>query len=209
MAALKRLENYPLAKEFRRDGKNICYTIAEVEALDETYPAFLYAQSQGFFSFPEHKNAVWDIGGGTSIARIYLPTGTMVQDAEILLPGTKELAQQIATEMQAELNLAYSPDLSDIMDAIAKGDYLYGADRLNFSDIHERVCQQWIETARSEIRSKWAKHLPQLGEVLVVGGSANLAAPICEASGDRFKIAPEPQLFNIVAMAHLAGDTNG
>jgi len=209
MAALKRLENYPLTRQFRRNGQDICYTISEVEALDETYPAFLYAQSQGFFSFPEHKNAVWDIGGGTSIARIYLPTGTMVQDAEIILPGTKELAQQVATEMQAELGLTYSPDLADIMDAIALGDCLYGTDKIDFSHIYQSACQSWVESARTEIRSKWAKHLPQLGEVLIVGGSANLAAPICEASGDRFRIAPNPQLFNIVAMAHLAGNTNG
>jgi hypothetical protein len=48
-------------------------------------------------------------------------------------------------------------------------------------------------------------YLPNLGEVVVVGGSANLAVPICQASGDRFWIAPEPQLFNIIAMAHISG----
>jgi hypothetical protein len=202
--AVKRLENYPLAKEFRRNGQHICYTIAAVEPLDETLPAFLYAQSEGSFSFPEHKNAVWDIGGGTSIARIYLPSGTLVQDAEIILPGTKELAQQVATEMQAAFNLSYSPALSDIMDAIARGDCLYGTAQLDFSAIYQNVCAKWVESARAEIRSKWAKHLPNLGEVLIVGGSANLAAPICQASGDRFRIACEPQLFNIVAMAHIA-----
>lgn len=205
MEAVKRLENYPLTKEFRRNGQDICYTIAEVEALDETYPAFLYAQDQDFFCFPGHKNAIWDIGGGTSIARIYLPNGTLVQDAEVILPGTKELAQKVATEMQAAFGMNYSPELADIMDAIARGDCLYGTDRLDFSDIYERVCAEWVESARSEIRSKWAKHLPNLGEVLVVGGSAELATPICEASGDRFKIAPEPQLFNIIAMAHIGG----
>jgi hypothetical protein len=204
MEAVKRLENHPLTKEFYRNGEHTCYTIAEVEALDETYPAFLYAQSQEFFGFPSHKNAVWDIGGGTSIARIYLPNGTLVQDAEVILPGTKELAQKVATEMQAAFGMDYSPSLADIMDAIARGDCLYGTDRLDFSVIYSRVCAEWVESARSEIRSKWAKHLPNLGEVLVVGGSADLAAPICEASGDRFKIAPEPQLFNIVAMAHIA-----
>jgi hypothetical protein len=67
---------------------------ANVEPLDETLPAFLYAQSQGFFSFPDVKNAIWDIGGGTSIARIYLPNGTLIHDAEVILPGTKALAQQ-------------------------------------------------------------------------------------------------------------------
>ncbi|MBC1220719.1 hypothetical protein GNF10_34540 [Nostoc sp. UCD121] len=28
------------------------------------------------------------------------------------------------------------------------------------------------------------------------------ATPICATSGDRFKIAPSPQLFNIIAMAY-------
>jgi hypothetical protein len=94
-----------------------------------TEPAFLYAQQQGMFSFPDNPNAVWDIGGGTSIARTYLPSGTMVQDAEIILPGTKELAQQVAAEMQATFGLNYSPALADIMDAIARGDCLYGTSK--------------------------------------------------------------------------------
>lgn len=200
--SVKRLENYPNYRVFNRNGQEICYTIKSVEPLDETLPAFLYAQSQGFFAFPEHKNAIWDIGGGTSIARIYLPNGTLIQDAEIILPGTKELAQQVATEMQVAFGMDYSPALADIMDAISQA-CLYGTDRLDFSAIYQKSCEQWVESARAEIRSKWAKHLPQLGEVLVVGGSAYLAAPICEASGDRFKIAPEPQLFNIVAMANM------
>jgi len=207
--ALRKLENYPLTKQFRRNGKDICYTIGRVEPLNETEPAFLYAQQQGMFAFPDNPNAVWDIGGGTSIARIYLPSGTMVQDAEIILPGTKELAQQVASEVQATFGLNYSPALADIMDAIARGDCLYGTAKLDFSAIYQDVCEKWVESARAEIRSKWAKYLPNLGEVLIVGGSANLAAPICEASGDRFWIAPEPQLFNIIAMAYISGGFNG
>jgi hypothetical protein len=208
VAALRKLENYPLTKQFRRNGKDICYTIALVSPLNETEPAFLYAQQQGMFAFPDNPNAIWDIGGGTSIARIYLPSGTMVQDAEIILPGTKELAQQVAAEMQAVFGLSYSPALADIMDAIARGDCLYGTAKLDFSSIYQDVCKKWVESARAEIRSKWAKYLPNLGEVVVVGGSANLAAPICEASGDRFWIAPQPQSFNIIAMAHISGGFN-
>jgi hypothetical protein len=209
VAAVKRLENYPLTKEFKRNGQHICYTVANVEPLDETLPAFLYAQSQGFFSFPDVKNAVWDIGGGTAITRIYLPNGTLIHDAEVILPGTKALAQQVAVEVKEAFNLDFSPNLADIMDAIQRGDFIYGTDRLDFSHIYQSACEKWVESARAEIHSKWVNHLPQLGEVLVVGGSASLAAPICEASGDRFKIAPEPQLFNIIAMAHLAGNVNG
>jgi len=209
VAAVKRLENYPLTKEFKRNGQHICYTVATVEPLDETLPAFLYAQSQGFFSFPDVKNAIWDIGGGTSISRIYLPNGTLIHDAEVILPGTKALAQQVAVEIKEAFYLDFSPSLSDIMDAIQKGDFIYGTDRLDFTAIYQSACEKWVESARAEIRSKWVNHLPQLGEVLVVGGSANLAEPICKASGDRFKIAPEPQLFNIIAMGHMSGGGNG
>lgn len=203
VAAVKRLENYPNYRAFKRNGKEICYTIKSVVALDETLPAFLYAQSQGFFAFPEHKNGVWDIGGGTSIARIYLPNGTLVEDGEVILPGTKALAQQVAVELQHAQGMDYTPKLEHIMDAISRGDYLYSTNQIDFSGIYQKACEFWVESARTEIRSKWAEHLPELGEVLVVGGSAHLAAPICEASGDRFKIAPEPQLFNIIAMANL------
>lgn len=209
VSALRKLENYPLTKQFRRNGKDICYTIGRVEPLNETEPAFLYARQQGMFAFPDNPNAVWDIGGGTSIARIYLPSGTLVQEAEIILPGTKELAQQVASEIQAVFGLSYSPALPDVMDAIARGDCLYGTAKLDFSAIYQTVCEAWVESARAEIRSKWSKYLPNLGEVLVVGGSASLAAPICQASGDRFWIAPEPQLFNIISMAHISGGFNG
>jgi len=91
------------------------------------------------------------------------------------------------------------------MDAIQRSDFLYSTDHIDFSAIYQKACEQWVESARSEIRSKWAEHLPELGEVLITGGSAHLAAPICEASGERFKIAPNPQLFNIVAMANMEG----
>jgi hypothetical protein len=105
------------------------------------------------------------------------PNGTLIHDAEVILPGTKALAQQVAVEMKEAFNLDFSPNLADIMDAIQRGDCIYGTDRLDFSHIYQSACEKWVESARAEIRSKWTQHLPQLGEVLVVGGSANLALP--------------------------------
>lgn len=203
VAAVKRISNHPLTKQFKRNGEFITYTVDEVCPVDETEPAFIYAQSQGFFSFPQAKNAIMDIGGGTCIARIYTPNATMIHDAEVILPGTKALAQSIAVDLKEMYGLDYSPSLPNIMDAIARGDCLYGTDQLDFSELFEQACNQWVESVRSEIRSKWASHLPELGEVLIVGGSADIARPICQASGDRFKIAPQPQIFNIVAMSNI------
>jgi hypothetical protein len=203
VAAVRRIANHPLTREFVRNGHEISYTVADVEPIDETYPAFLYAQKQGFYQFPEAKNAVWDIGGGTSIARLYTPNGTLIHEAEVILPGTKQLAQQIAAELKEAYNLDYSPGLPEIMDAIERQDYLYGIDSLDFWEIYDHSASHWVEAARSEIRSKWDSHTPQLGHVLVVGGSAELARPICEATGDRFFIPDQPQFFNIIAMAHM------
>ncbi|MUH00637.1 StbA family protein [Scytonema sp. UIC 10036] len=203
VAAVSRIANHPLTKEFTRNGQAITYTVGEVVPIDETYPAFVYAQQQGFYQFPDAKNAVWDIGGGTAIARLYTANGSMIQTAEVILPGTKHLAQQIAAELKEVFNLDYSPSLVDIMDAIQRHDYLYGIDKLDFWAIYDRCASQWVESARAEIRSKWVDHLAQLGHVLVVGGSASLAQPICEATGDRFFIPDNPQLFNIIAMAHM------
>lgn len=201
VAKVTRIANHPLTKEFRRNGEYIVYTIDKVLPIDETEPAFWYAQHQNMFLFPQAKNAILDIGGGTAIARIYTPNGSIIHDAEIILPGTKQLAQQIAVELKEFYELDYSPALTDIMDAIARGDCIYGTNQLDFVSIFERACDVWVEATRLEIRSKWASHLPQLGEVLIVGGSADIAAPICQKSGDRFKIAPHPQLFNLIAMA--------
>jgi hypothetical protein len=52
------------------------------------------------------------------------------------------------------------------MDAIARGDYLYGTAKLDFSAIYQDVCEKWVESARAEIRSKWSKYpLLSLSEV--------------------------------------------
>ncbi|AFY43651.1 ParM/StbA family protein [Nostoc sp. PCC 7107] len=203
VAAVQRIANHPLTREFIRDDRTITYTVGTVEPIDETYPAFLYAQKQGFYQFPEAQNAVWDIGGGTSIARIYTPNGTLLHDAEVILPGTKQLAQEIASELKESHNLDYSPSLTLIMDAIERRDYVYGTDQLDFWEIYDRQTSAWIETARAAIRSKWVNYLPELGHVLVVGGSAELARPICELTSDRFFIPDQPQFFNLIAMAHM------
>lgn len=203
VAALQRIANHPLTKEITRNGQSITYTVSEVVPIDETYPAFLYAQQQGFFQFPDAKNAVWDIGGGTAIARIYTPNGSMIEDGEVILPGTKHLAQQIAVELKQTYGLDYSPNLTEIMDAVERHDYLYGTDKLDFWGTYDRCTSQWVESARAAIRSSWVDHLAQLGHVMVVGGSAELARPICEATGDRFFIPENPQLFNIIAMSHM------
>ncbi|MBW4565921.1 MAG: ParM/StbA family protein [Mojavia pulchra JT2-VF2] len=204
VASVQRIANHPQKTQFTRNGQEIAYTVTQVEPIDETYPAFMYAKQQGYFSYPEAKNAVWDIGGGTAIARIYTANGTLIHDAEVILPGTKQLAQEIAVELKEAYSMDYSPSLIDIMDAIERRDYRIGAAReYDFWNIYDRYASQWVEAARAEIRSKWANHLPQLGHVLVVGGSADLARPICESTGDRFRIPEQPQLFNIVAMANL------
>ncbi|MDP8935232.1 MAG: hypothetical protein M3N42_14095, partial [Cyanobacteriota bacterium] len=67
---------------------------------------------------------------------------------------------QVTSEVQATFGLNYSPALADIMDAIARGDCLYGTAKLDFSAIYQDVCEKWVESARAEIRSKWAKYLP-------------------------------------------------
>jgi hypothetical protein len=120
---------------------------------------------QGFFSFPDVKTAIWDIEA--ALASLDLPPyGLLIHDAEVILPGTKALAQQVAVEIKEAFNLDFSPSLADIMDAIQRGDFIYGTDRLDFSAIYQSACEKWVEAARAEIRSKWTQHLPQLGEVL-------------------------------------------
>jgi hypothetical protein len=89
------------------------------------------------------------------------------------------------------------------MDAIESGSYEIGTSGYSFADVFEAVRTEWIADIRGQIKSRWQQWLPSLGEVLIVGGSAPIAAPLAEATKNRFKIAPNPQTISIVGMGLL------
>ncbi|MEM7067139.1 MAG: hypothetical protein AAF572_28745 [Cyanobacteria bacterium P01_B01_bin.77] len=140
-----------------------------------------------------------DLGGGTALGRIFTRTGSPIRSAEVKIPGTYDLAKRIAAALQAKAE--YSPDTSLIMDAIATGSYRIGQ-RLYFEGIYQQCRRQWIDEIRGALREAWAAHMEELGEVLVIGGSAELARDFVESTNGRFKIpqTPDPQHISLYGM---------
>ncbi|MDX2213758.1 MAG: ParM/StbA family protein [Oculatellaceae cyanobacterium bins.114] len=187
--------------EFTRNGQTIIATVRKVEPVDETVAAYRYATQQGLFLSKRNTNGVLDLGGGTSILRLYSVSGSLMREADLILPGTFDLARRIAARITRDLSA--SPDLSLIMDGIEAGDFMLGTTGYCFHAAFESAREQWLEDIRGQIKTRWGQWLANLGEVLIIGGSAPIAAPLQEATKGRFKIAPNPQTISIVGMLGL------
>jgi hypothetical protein len=88
-----------------------------------------------------------------------------------------------------------------LMDAIASGHLIYGSTEIDFSREFVSVRDAWTADIRAKLKANWAKYLPSLGELIIIGGSASLLQPMCEASKGRFKVAPKPQFFNLYGLS--------
>lgn len=197
--AVSHLQRLSGTHSFLRNGRMLTARINRVEIVDECLSAWRYAWNHGGFAYA-CKNGVLDLGGGTALARIILPSGMIVRDADIKLPGTADLARRVAAALKAKSE--FQPDLGLIMDGIANQTFRAGQHGVPFAAIFEKARQSWLEEIRGQIKTQWASHLSEIGEVLVVGGSAELARPFVEASGGRFKIPvnPSPQLINLYGL---------
>jgi hypothetical protein len=187
IAKLKELET---TIEFSVNGHDCLTTIRSVVATDECRGAFNLALERNYWKYPNHTNGILDVGGGTAIARLFAPGGALLRDADILLPGTSHLAQRLAAAILPKVGS--TADAGSLMDSIASGDFRYGNTEIDFSREFAAVRDAWTADIRAKLKANWAKYLPSLGELVVIGGSASLLQPMCEASKGRFKVAPKP-----------------
>lgn len=200
----RNLENVALLKElegvyeFIRNGKHIVASVRNVEPVDETRPAYRYAKENGLFQSPKSLNGILDLGGGTGIGRLYSPSGSLNRQADVIVPGTYALAEKIDAALLP--TTGFSQDLGLIMDAIENGTFTIGTSGIAFADLFEKCRNTWLEDIRGKLRTKWGQYFSEIGEVLIIGGSAPLAAPIQESTNGRFKVAANPQTINIKGM---------
>ncbi len=183
---------------FRRNGQTVEATVKQVEPVDETRPAYKFALNNKLFKSPKQINGILDLGGGTGIGRLYSPSGNLMRGADVVVPGTFALAKKIDAALMPSTN--QSQDLSLIMDAIADGSYQVGVSGANFSDLFQKCRDAWLEEIRATLRTVWSQYFNEVGEVLIIGGSAPLAKPIEESTKGRFKVAPNPQNISILGM---------
>ncbi len=197
IAAGKALEG---THEYTRNGVDLIATIVKVTLIEEATAGYQYGIAQGLYQWPDDAiNGVIDFGGGTSSGRLYSATGLILREASITLPGTNALAQNIQARLLKETGL--SADLSSIMDGIENGSYQVGRNGASFVTHFASTVEAWLDDIRTKASAQWQPFLNDLGEVLLVGGSASLAQPLVTSTKGRFKIAtPNPQDVTILGM---------
>jgi hypothetical protein len=150
------------------------------------------------FKSPKSINGIVDLGGGTAIARLYSPSGSVMRELDLNVPGTYDLARRINAALMP--TTGQTQDLSLIMDAIKDNSFVIGTSGISFAHLFEKCRSGWIEEIRAKLRVTWGHKFAEIGEVLIIGGSAPLAAPIEEATKGRFRVAPNPQEISIRGM---------
>lgn len=184
--------------EYTRNGQNLITTVAKVTLIEEATAAYRYGIGNGLYQWLDAINGVIDFGGGTSSGRLYSPDGLMLRDASITLPGTNQLAQMIQARLLKET--AVSADLSAIMDGIESQSFQVGRNGASFVTHFASCRDRWLDDIRSKASAQWNAYLNDLGEVLLVGGSATLATSLEERTQGRFKVASNAQDITILGM---------
>src|SRR4028119_1709306 len=96
-----------------------------------------------------------------------------MRQADVIVPGTFQLAKKIDSALMPTTN--QSQDLAQIMDAIANGSYQVGVSGANFAHLFSKCRDAWLEEIRATLRTAWSQYFNEVGEVLIIGGSAPLA----------------------------------
>jgi hypothetical protein len=185
--------------EYTRSGQALIVTIARVVLVEESTAAYLYGVTNGLYQWADDAiNGVIDFGGGTSSGRLYSAEGVNLRDASITLPGTNKLAQAIQARLLKETGI--SADLSQIMDGIENGSFKIGRNGSSFVTHFASCRDTWIDDIRTSATAAWQPYLQDLGEVLLVGGSASLAECMEHRTKGRFKVVPQPQDITVLGM---------
>lgn len=173
--------------EFSVNGTRYAVRIDEVRVAPEGLFAWRRAIQEGLLLYPQHANAVLDLGGGTAIARIVAPNGIIDREKELVLEGgTSALASNIA----GEVGLLGCEGA--ILDAIADGSFAVHA--VNFRSTYDALLTQWVDQIRNDINTRWKQSMNQVAQILVIGGSAPIFAPFV-AGNPRWVVAPNPQFY--------------
>ena len=183
----------------KRNNEELKIEIQKIEVQPETLGAFKWMLSQKLFQYARI-NGILDLGGKTGIGQLYTKNGSLIRESRIIVGGTYQLAQLVAQHPQL-IRQDTTPQLSLIMDTIANQSLTYGNTGISFADKFPDYVAQWLEEIRNKLKISWAKWLPELGEVVIVGGSAALAKPLVEQTAGRFKVAKDhPQFCNVMGM---------
>jgi len=185
-------------RSYTRNGLPLTLIINSVTLVEEGTAAFKYAKTQSLFQYPDKLNAIADFGTGDTSLKLFAPNGDNLRNAQIRLDGVFGLAKAIASYLLPKLGK--SPDLILIMNGIASQNFKYGATDFTFKTEFDICHKAWLESLKSKIKESWGQYFPQLGEILLVGGSAPLATGLSSSPNSRFKMAKNHQFINALGM---------
>ena len=75
--AIAKLKELETTIEFSINGQDCLTTVRQVAATDECRGAYDFALGRQMWKYPQNPNGIIDIGGGTAIARLFTPGGTL------------------------------------------------------------------------------------------------------------------------------------
>jgi hypothetical protein len=177
-------------------------TIENVKLIPETVGAYLQGRHSGLYQNPSYNNGVLNIGGLNVSGSIFTPSGDRLEAFELLDEnGTAALADLIATHPSVRSQSHISIEPSKIMDAIESGKYQV-RNTADFRSVFEECRAEWQSRIVATIRRRWASQASELGQVLIVGGSAPLFLDYQAKTSGRFLVTPDPQNFALLGMRH-------
>jgi hypothetical protein len=191
--ALQRLVG---SRTFKRNERTVQVDVKNVQAVDETVGTFRKAKIEKLWRKPDALNGVISLGGKDGIARLYTPSGQINRNADVKLTGTLELVSLINKALGVEMGKLVKPHV--IMNAIEKGDYLIPGNDFDFSQIFFDCRDKWWRDIRSAVIKQWGAFVDEIGEVYVVGGSANIIRN--KLPNDRYIVPANPEYFDLIGL---------
>jgi hypothetical protein len=197
----------------------------EVALVSEGYPVWNYAHRHGQIPFELSDRpliGVIDAGTGDLTCSVWMPNGTLVRSAgsagqvSFSTGAMKELAGEVGAGF-AHL-CQHTPDRGRILEIIKQQGNKPAEDRRyiyeergqahDFTGIFQEAVKAWNKALLQRlVNDNWAQIWGQLSMVFIVGGAADLLAPLENATGGRFKVVrlPQtaPQMVNAVLMSYL------
>lgn len=184
------------------NGVEASVTIKQVFPFAEATTGYCYAVEQGVLAKGQ-LNGVIDIGGGTAIGALFNARGQEIRSARAVFrkSGAFALATRIASDPELKAIARGAAAIDKIMDAIARGDYLYGTTGNSFKHLFNAHYPIWLKNVVTEVISRWDGYIDEISGIAIIGGSAPLADCLTRDPKNRwFKTCPKPQFANVLGL---------
>ncbi len=193
----------------RRRHTDVTLNIQHVSVEREGYGSFLYAQAKGLVP-DDVVSVVIDLGRKTCIILPIDEDGDIMPDASVFRTGgTYELAVMIGRTLRSRIG--GTPNTDAILEALRHGKLVYGvgANAIDFSAEYDDLLYVWWDNILGYTETVLDRFMHRVGLFLITGGSAALIRDLFEDEAGNptdpmFRVAPEPQLANVLGLLQLA-----